>query len=219
MGSAAVHSLIPDHWVPFVLVGRKQQWSTGKTLLASGLGAASDALLSVVLGIVAILAGEEAIRRFEPYHERIEQGGIWILVGFGLLYAAWAFARSRREAPHFHLHFHGHSHEGHSHAHRDSALGKASMVTLILVAGMSPCFVSLPIFLGTVGHGTAFQLGVVGLYLGVTVACAVGISFIALRIHRELKLAFLERHAETISGLVIAGTGLALTLMEHEPHA
>lgn len=214
-GSAAVHALIPDHWVPFVLVGRKQGWSTAKTLVAAGLGALSDAALSVLLGAAAIFAGEGALRRFEPYHDRLEAFGGWLLVVFGVGYAGWAFARSRRERPHFHLHFHGRAHAGHADSHSDAVLGKASFVTLVLVAGMSPCFVSVPIFAGTIGHGGLFQAAVMLLYLGVTVGCTLSVSLAALRLQRDLKLPFLERHAETVSGLVLAGTGLFLLAGEH----
>ncbi len=218
-GSAAIHALIPDHWVPFVLVGRKQGWSTAKTLTAAGLGAVSDSLLSVLLGVAAILAGESVLYRFEPYHARIEAAGGMILVGFGLAYAAWALWRSRRASPHFHLHFHGHSHEGHSPKDLDAALGKGSFFTLVLVAGMSPCFVSVPIFAGAIGLSGAFQAAVVTLYLAVTVGASLTVAWTALAIHRELKLPFLERHAETLSGLVLALTGafLLMGLGDHAP--
>lgn len=211
-GSAAVHALIPDHWVPFVLVGKKQGWSTGKTLMAAGLGAVSDSLLSVILGVAAILAGESVLHRFEPYHERIEMTGGFILVAFGLTYAAWALWRSKKSAPHFHMHFHSHGHDGHSHTHADSLAGKATFVSLILVAGMSPCFVSVPIFAGAIGLPGPFQAVLVGTYLTVTVAASLAVAWTALAIHRELKLPFLERHAETVSGLVLAATGLFLLL-------
>ena len=202
--------------MPFVLVGRKQDWSTAKILAASALGAVSDALMSVVLGLVAILAGEEAIRRLGHRMEGIEQFGAWLSIGFGLAYAVWAWLRSRKTNPHFHLHFHGHAHEGHTHAHDELVLGKATFAALILVAGLSPCFVAVPIFAATIGHSRTFQFGLIGLYLAVTILCTLAISRIALRIHREIRFPFLERHAETISGLVIALTGIALMLLGHE---
>lgn len=205
-----MHALIPDHWVPFVLVGRKQGWSRGKTLTAAGLGALSDSVPSVLLGIAAILAGESVLHRFEPYHERIEMAGGLILVAFGIAYAGWALWRSRKSPPHFHMHFHSHGHDGHTHSHSDSLAGKASFVSLILVAGMSPCFVSVPIFAGAIGLSGPFQAALVGTYLLVTLAVTLAVSATALAIHRELRLPFLERHAETVSGLVLAATGLFL---------
>ena len=213
---AALHALIPDHWMPFILVGRKQNWSTAKILSASALGAVSDAFLSVLLGLAAILAGEEAAHQLGHKLEGFEETGAWLLIGFGLAYATWAYLRSRKSNPHFHLHIHGHAHDGHTHAHDELVMGKATLPALILVAGLSPCFVAVPMFMGTIGHGRAFQLGVIGLYLGVTVLCTAAVSWAALRIHREIQFPFLERHAETISGLVIALTGIALMLLGHD---
>ena len=38
--TAGLHALIPDHWLPFVLMGRSRHWSVAKTLaLASASGA------------------------------------------------------------------------------------------------------------------------------------------------------------------------------------
>jgi len=39
MATGLLHTLIPDHWLPFVLIGRAKNWSVRTTLAVSGLAA------------------------------------------------------------------------------------------------------------------------------------------------------------------------------------
>ena len=49
VSTALFHTLIPDHWLPFVLIGRARGWTGRTTFLVSGLSAAIHVLLSAVL--------------------------------------------------------------------------------------------------------------------------------------------------------------------------
>ena len=53
----ALHSLAPDHWVPFAALARARRWSAGKTAritLACGLG---HVTVSAALGTLAVVLG------------------------------------------------------------------------------------------------------------------------------------------------------------------
>ena len=58
--TALFHTLIPDHWLPFVLVGKARGWSVGTTALVSGFSALIHVALSVVLGLATL--GIESLR-------------------------------------------------------------------------------------------------------------------------------------------------------------
>ena len=55
--TAAIHTLIPDHWLPFVLVGRARGWSAQTTAMVSGFSAVVHTLLSIGLGSAPLRLG------------------------------------------------------------------------------------------------------------------------------------------------------------------
>src|SRR4051794_29360315 len=60
----SLHSLAPDHWVPFAALARARGWThthTARTTILCGLGHVS---VSAILGIVALLVGLESVKLF-----------------------------------------------------------------------------------------------------------------------------------------------------------
>ena len=130
VATALLHTLIPDHWLPFVLIGRARNWSVTTTAAVSGVSALIHALLSALLGVAAIAIGVGSARALG---ESLGQASAVLLLVFGAAYAAWAW----RKGGHFHpggrlLHAEsseascpGHesgSHPGHLHYHADGDL-------------------------------------------------------------------------------------------------
>lgn len=119
-----VHTLAgPDHYVPFLAMARARRWTARRTVavtLACGVGHVAG---SVVLGVVGIAAGL-ALGWMEWLEGARGDLAAWLLVAFGLAYAAWGLRRGWRGRPHAHwhrhgdgtVHHHGHGHRG-SHAH------------------------------------------------------------------------------------------------------
>ena len=93
--TAAIHTLIPDHWLPFVLVGRARGWSAQTTAMVSGFSAVVHTLLSIGLGLCALRLGVTAA---SVLGERLERGSGLLLIAFGAVYALWAW----RKRGHFH---------------------------------------------------------------------------------------------------------------------
>ena len=110
--TALLHTLIPDHWLPFVLIGRARGWSGGTTGLVSGISALIHVSLSIVLGLATLGIGLGAA---EVVGESLERAGAVLLILFGLIYAWWAWRKG------------GHFHPGgsllHSHDAHDSCAG------------------------------------------------------------------------------------------------
>src|SRR5262245_48255455 len=171
-GTALLHTLIPDHWLPFVLVGRARGWSLATVALVSGLAAAIHAALSILLGLVGLRLGIAAV---ESIGETLERAGSWLLLAFGLGYALWAWLKGG----HFHpggelVHkldsacsgAEGPDHPQHLHYHADGGLiearGGLSAVGLAVIVGLNPCVLVLPILLAGLSLGPA-TLGLVAL--------------------------------------------------------
>jgi nickel/cobalt exporter len=127
-----VHTVVgPDHYLPFIVIGRARNWKLRKTLGVAFLAGLGHILSSVVLGFVGIALGI-AVAKLEGVESTRGTLAAWLLIGFGFAYFVWGMRRAWRAKPHAHAHLHDledavvHSHgpeEGphdpdHEHVHR-----------------------------------------------------------------------------------------------------
>jgi sulfite exporter TauE/SafE len=111
-----VHTVIgPDHYLPFIVIGRARNWTLRKTLVVSALAGLGHILSSVVLGFVGIALGI-AVAKLEGVESARGSIAAWLLIGFGLAYFLWGMRRAWRNKPHAHPHLHDHE-EDHAHPH------------------------------------------------------------------------------------------------------
>jgi nickel/cobalt exporter len=109
-----VHTVVgPDHYLPFIVIGRARNWTLRKTLVVSFFAGLGHILSSVVLGFLGIALGI-AVSRLEGVESARGSIAAWLLIGFGLAYFAWGLRRAWRGKPHTHLHLHDHE-EAHDH--------------------------------------------------------------------------------------------------------
>ena len=80
---AAIHALIPNHWLPLVAVGKAEGWKRSEITTVTLLAAAAHVFGTVVLGIVLGLIGQELQ---EEYGEAITAISSILLIIFGLIY-------------------------------------------------------------------------------------------------------------------------------------
>lgn len=221
VATAVFHTLIPDHWLPFVLIGRARRWNAGRTVAVSGLSALVHAALSVALGLAALAVGSGAA---SIVGERLERASGLLLVGFGVAYAAWAW----KKGGHFHpggasVHARAHDEQAcdgaegpanpeHLHYHADEALisggeGKGAY-WLAMIVGLNPCVLVLPLFVKTAELGTQPLVLVTAAYVVTTVALMVGLSVVGVATALRIPVPAAARHMETASGLVIAVVGV-----------
>ena len=111
-----VHTVIgPDHYLPFIVIGRARNWTLRKTLGVAFLAGLGHILSSVVLGFVGIALGI-AVSKLEGVESARGALAAWLLIGFGLAYFVWGLRRAWRDKPHAHPHLHDHE-EDHVHPH------------------------------------------------------------------------------------------------------
>jgi ABC-type nickel/cobalt efflux system permease component RcnA len=225
-GTALLHTLIPDHWLPFVLIGRARRWNGRTTALVSGLSSLVHVLLSLCLGMITVRMGMSAAAAIG---ESMHVASAVLLILFGLIYAFWAW----NKGGHFHpggrlLHAHvqektcdgseGHSHPEHLHYHADEGLIRGSPggggFWLALIVGANPCILILPVMIATVGSGrTVFWL-VVLVYAVPTVILTVGLSVLGVVAGRMFRVPLAAKHMEAASGLLIALLGALFLWLE-----
>jgi nickel/cobalt transporter (NicO) family protein len=111
-----VHTVIgPDHYLPFIVIGRARNWKLRKTLGVAFLAGLGHILSSVILGFVGIALGF-AVSKLEGVESARGAIAAWLLIGFGLAYFVWGLRRAWRDKPHAHPHLHDHE-EDHVHPH------------------------------------------------------------------------------------------------------
>ncbi len=114
-----IHTVIgPDHYLPFIVIGRARAWSLRKTLLVSALAGVGHILSSVVLGFVGIALGL-AVSRLEGFEAFRGRTAGWLLLGFGIAYFLWGVRRAIRNKPHVHSHLHAAAGAAVDHVHAD----------------------------------------------------------------------------------------------------
>ena len=226
IATAAFHTLIPDHWLPFVLIGRARHWSARTTAAVSGGSALIHTTLSVLLGLIAVRIGREATAAVGETLERVSGA---LLIVFGLVYAGWAW----KKGGHFHpggsmLHreeegpgcdgSEGPGDPGHLYYHADRRLiegvGGRGAVYLAVIVGVNPCVLVLPIVLAAAEHGARVLSLVAAAYSATTIALMVGLSVAGVAGIRRFEPPGAARYMEMTSGLLIAAVGVAFWFLE-----
>ena len=119
----SLHTLAPDHWVPFAALARAQRWSAARTArvtVACGFG---HVTVSALLGLLGLFLGHEMMQAFG---RRMEAAAGILLVGFGLAYGVWGLRRAAGKR----LHGHAHAHYDHVHDPAGGQVNRADMEPL-----------------------------------------------------------------------------------------
>ena len=238
--TAVIHALIPDHWLPFALMARNEGWSERRTLGLVGLTGLLHVAVSLLVGAVFVLAGDQSRDLAARLGARLEILGGGLLVAFGVAYGLWAHRRERRahapdaapgsarhddaHAGHDHAPGHGAAAEAvagrsapmHAHGHLLSRLsrGRVSGRMLVMIIGISPCVLLQPILFAAAAEGIGAAAAAAAGFSLCTVATMLVITWIAGRGMRRLRLDFFTRYGDLLSGLVIAVIGLLMLLEE-----
>jgi len=215
--TAIIHALIPDHWLPFVLMARTERWSDRRTVLLVALAGLIHVLVSFAVAAAAILLGSSPAQQLaQGAGTSLELLAGVLLVLFGLIYGVGAHyrearAHSHRESvskePTPHIHAHGHLLERWFH-------GALSAGALVAIIGVSPCVLLQPILFGAAAQGPLVMVAAATGFAVCTLGTMVGVTMAAGRGMRRLELPFFTRYGDLLSGLLIAGIGLYVIVQE-----
>lgn len=217
-----IHTALgPDHYLPFILMGRARRWTLPKTAWITLLCGLGHVLSSVVLGLAGIFIGVQVMKleALEAFRGSI---AAWLLIGFGFAYFVWGLHRAIRNRPHHHVHTHGddgdHAHEHthtdeHTHVHDEK---KANITPWILftIFVFGPCEPLIPLLMYPAAEHSAagvflvagvFSAATIGTMLVIVLLAAWGVSF--------ARLGGLERYTHAIAGATICLSGLAIVFL------
>ncbi|MCK9995917.1 MAG: sulfite exporter TauE/SafE family protein [Candidatus Krumholzibacteria bacterium] len=221
-----VHTLTgPDHYLPFIVIGKARNWSLGRTLGVTTLCGIGHVLGSVVLGLVGIGLGM-AVGRLDIIEGVRGDIAAWLLISFGLIYAVWGLRKAMRDKPHTHVHqhsngsahthHHSHHHE-HSHVHDDEGAGSRRNLTpwaLFIIFVLGPCEPLIPILMYPAATSSFWGLVLVtGIFAVVTIGTMLMMVYLAQRGIRLIPMQRIERYTHAIAGVAILSSGLAIRFL------
>lgn len=192
-----LHTLVPDHWAPIVLIARQRKWSPARTGRAAALAGLGHVTSTLVLGIVLWAVGAAAATR---YGHTVSVISAVALIAFGLwiAYGGWKEARASE-------HTQVHDHDSDANPSHDSA---GSRTALLLILGSSPMIEGIPAFLAASTYGApllgtmavVFAAATIATYVATCVAGVIGLG--------RTSLGPLERYGELLSGSLVALVGV-----------
>lgn len=192
---AFLHAALPTHWLPFVLVGRAQKWSTGRTLGVTLLAGLGHVALTIVLGLALVLAG----LALQP-----ALGGVFHCIVGGLMAAVGLFYVLRGR----------HSHASPVVERRAYASDRAAIAALVTLLTLSPCEAFLPYYLAGMEHGWLAFVMLSGVLTAATAAGMLIFTGLSLAGFKRLGLHWVERYEETILGVALILVGLAVAFFK-----
>jgi len=216
----SVHTVAPDHWMPFAVLARAERWSARRTALVTALCGLGHVTTSVALGVLAVVFGREL---FELFGRRLESVAGLLLVGFGVAYAIWGLHRRVSQRAHAHAHVHGlcHTHvPGLTHVfnHQPSAMShgtdtvhrRPTAWSLFLLFSADPCVAVIPLMFAATPLGWPTALAVVAAYELATIATMVALVLPARAAMQTVRGAWADEWGDALAGAVVAGVGMVV---------
>ncbi len=191
-GVALLHAAMPNHWMPFVLVGKAQGWSITRTLTITGTASLGHSVITCVIGFVVALMGAQ-ISRYVESRIGYLTGIILIILGVAYL----ALSRWHRVRPH--------THEGHSTHYLSDKAAAASLFSMLC---FSPCEAALPIFLAASAMSWGILLTMAIILTTSTLFGMIALTALAYRGMQGLKFESLERYEKELVGVILTFIGI-----------
>jgi hypothetical protein len=199
---AFLHGALPNHWLPFVLVGRRQGWGAGRTLAITAGAGLVHAAITVLLGLVLVATGMAVGDRLGRVLPLVVGA---VLICFGLFY----LSRTLRGDGHLHLPFVGRLapvYGAPAEAAPTALSDRSAILGLLAILALSPCEAFLPVYLSGLKFGWA-GFGVLSLVLtGAAMASMTGLTGLSLAGARWLGLKTTGR----FEGALLGGTLILL---------
>ena len=224
-----LHTLVPDHWAPIVVLGRQQGWSVSRTARAAAIAGFGHVTTTLLLGVVLWGVGASLAVR---YAHVVSVAAALALLGFGAWIAYGGWRELREHDGHTHAaglaHGHDHRHDDgvrhvhwHDHAaadwhaaddgaaalhvHEHAVAGRSA---LLLILGSSPMVEGIPAFFAASTYGVPLLATMAVVFAAATILTYVSVSVAGIAGLQRISLGPLERYGEVASGVFVALVGV-----------
>ena len=189
-----LHSLAPEHWLPFVLLARAQRWRPSRLTLTTALAGLGHVTASLLVGIAGVVLGiaTEQVKILE-----LNRGNIasFLLIGFGLVYVIWGIKNLGR---------------------KDTPLLPVRMVSSSLIfafVALGACEPFVPLFFVGYGYGWTPVLTMFFVFGGTLIGMMllqVNLVYFGVSIFRNR---WIEQYSTVLAGSAIALTGIFIRIL------
>jgi len=184
----ALHTLAPDHWMPFAALARARGWSpprAARTTVVCGLG---HVTVSAALGIAALYAGLGVAQLIGGKLASLAPA---LLMIFGTAYMLWGL-------------------RPHRHRHEKQGLTEWSLFVLF---SLDPCVAVIPMIIAAAGAGWT-AVGIVAIaYEIATISTMVLLVASAHAGIRVFHAPWIDRYGDTAAGALIIVVGFAMSAL------
>jgi nickel/cobalt exporter len=206
----SLHTLAPDHWVPFAALARARNWPALRTARLTFLCGFGHVTVSAILGVAALFIGLQAVH---AVGSTLEANASLLLIGFGLAYMTWALWRvSRRNLMHQVDHVEGVPHD-HGHGHHHHHPRRLTEWSLFLLFCADPCVAVMPMIIAASALGWHAVAGVIVVYEVATIATMIVLVQAAYAGARTIRLPWLDRYGDVAAGALLVVVGAVVTLL------
>lgn len=205
-GVAILHTLAgPDHYLPFIVMGRARRWSVARTVFWTTLCGAGHVASSVVLAVLGVLfgLGLERVRFIEEFRGNL---AAWAMIAFGLVYLAWGLNQALRGARHGPAHDH--------HATGGEAGFRLTPWVLFTIFVFGPCEPMIPLVMYPAAQGSWADVWVVvGSFSVLTIGAMLAVVLLGQRGLGLLPAGRLERFRHAMAGGTVLLAGCAIQFL------
>jgi putative Mn2+ efflux pump MntP len=195
---SAAHAILPDHWLPMILISRAEKWTQAETLWITALVTIPHMVSTIVLGVLVGLIGFRLSSIYEALMDVVAPA-MFVLIG--LIYVYRNFKA-----------------EGHNHGADISSLvdrSKKTVITFMATAlFFSPCVPMGSYFFIVGAEGVASLALVSIIYIVVTLGILLLMVALGRRGVERIQWHFLEHNENLITGIILIVLGLFVFLFE-----
>ncbi len=204
-GVAVLHTLSgPDHYLPFIVMGRARRWSVARTIFWTtlcGLGHVGSSV-ALALGGVLMGFGLERVRFIEAFRGNL---AAWAMIAFGLVYGAWGLKQAFRGA---HC---DHHHGEHNPADPGFRLTPWVLFTIFV---FGPCEPMIPLAMYPAAQGSWTDVWtVVGSFSALTIGAMLVTVLLGQRGLSLLPTGKIERFRHAMAGGTVLLAGCAIQFL------
>jgi nickel/cobalt exporter len=219
---ALLHTVLgPDHYLPFIALGKSRKWSLAKTLRITFYCGLGHILSSVVIGGIGIVFGTKLTSLVAIEGMRGSLAG-WVLLMFGCVYLIWGLKKAGKAHSHSHAHAHGdivHEHHHnhaieHAHVHRQTAKNPVTPWALFIIFILGPCEALIPLFMYPAAIQSSGLVVLVALVFGsVTLLTMLAVVAAVHYGAEKISLPGFGRYSHAAAGASIAACGAAISFI------
>lgn len=189
----------PDHYLPFIVIGKARGWTLTKTLWITFLCGVGHVLGSIVLGVIGVVLGIAlgTLEIFEAWRGNLAAQALII---FGFTYCVWGIHRALKNKPHTHPH--------------DLKSHTVTPWVLFAIFVLGPCEPLIPLIMYPAAeHSTTGVVLVAAIFALTTIGTMMTVVWISVWGVRFVRLGPVERFSHALAGATVCLSGLAIQFL------